>query len=113
GTQKLVNPDFLLSLTEAQLRLFIDVSIWADGHSELKPSGLYRRRISQGDKERLDLFQMACCLAGINSVMTYREVRGFDRWQLSLLEGRPYVAPRHAEQHPRHGGPGVFAISEE
>src|SRR5690606_2755590 len=55
GKEKIVDPDFIRSLTHAQLELFIDVSLQADGH---------RNTIGQASEQRIRAFEMACILAG-------------------------------------------------
>jgi len=94
GRQMLVRADFVTSLTEEQLRLFIDTSIDGDGTTR---NG--SRVITQSVKERLDAFQMACSLAGIRTTLTRQLLGGTgpyagrEFWRLALLERRPYVWP--------------------
>lgn len=52
---KIPSYEFLLSLTQEQLDLFIDVSIMADGHNQ---------DLAQKSKECAEMFQFACILAG-------------------------------------------------
>ncbi len=59
--EKIVAPEFLASLTESQLNLFIDVSIMADGHTHKVGT----RVIGQISEARIRSFEMACALAGI------------------------------------------------
>lgn len=58
---KVVTPEFISLLTEDQLRLFIEVSILADGHVSKKGN----TSIGQSKSERLDALQMAASLLGI------------------------------------------------
>jgi hypothetical protein len=58
---KVVSRAFLYSLTEAQLRLFIDVSVLADGSYA---PGTGQRTFKQQDPECMDRFILACILAG-------------------------------------------------
>lgn len=57
---RVVRTSWLAELTRAQLELFIQVSVDADGGH--RPNGA--RRITQGSRERLEAFQVACALAG-------------------------------------------------
>ena len=54
-------PSFLLSLTRAQLELFIETSMLGDGHTR---AGHYERALAQKDPVAIDAFQLACTLAG-------------------------------------------------
>ena len=58
---KVPAPEFLLSLTAAQLQLFITTSIDGDGTS--RSTG--QRTWFQSDADRVAAFEMACALAGI------------------------------------------------
>ena len=62
--RKIVRPEFIASMTAAQLRLFVETSIDADGS---RTAGTYRRSVTIGQKDgdRLDAFEMACSLLGI------------------------------------------------
>lgn len=57
---RVVSTPWLAELTRAQLELFIQVSVDADGWR--RPNGA--RRITQGSRERLEAFRVACVLAG-------------------------------------------------
>ena len=59
-SEKAVLPEFLVALTEAQLNLFVDLSIKADGHT--KGAG---RWLGQRKESRARSFEMACALLGI------------------------------------------------
>lgn len=99
-SQKVLCPDFITSLTEDQLRLFIDVSIRADGHKG--PTGV--RTITQSIRSRLDAFAIACQLAGIRTSLSHRKLGGkgnyadSDIWTLVLKEGRPNFTPSKKKQ---------------
>lgn len=56
---KVVNPSFIAALTRAQLQLFVDTSLDADGWRTSQTA------ISQADRRRLEPFSMACSLLGI------------------------------------------------
>ncbi|MCR8897294.1 hypothetical protein NWF34_10070 [Gordonia sp. GONU] len=58
---KVVSGEFISQLTSAQLRLFIEVSLDADGHRGRGGAGY----IAQKKPEMLDAFEMACSLLGI------------------------------------------------
>jgi phage portal protein BeeE len=53
---------WLSQLTQAQLRMFIDVSIAADGSTTAYGTPV----LAQKDRRRLDAFQVACALAGLS-----------------------------------------------
>lgn len=61
GPEKAVLPSFIRSLTEAQLRLFIDRSLDADGHRGAATT------LGQRSEARIRSFEMACALAGIRT----------------------------------------------
>jgi hypothetical protein len=58
---KVPSPTFLRSLTRAQLGLFIDTSIAADGHAEVGGKTMF----AQKDQRRVDAFVMACSIHGL------------------------------------------------
>jgi hypothetical protein len=59
---KVPSPEFLRALTRAQLSIFIDTSIAADGHAE--PNG-GKVMFAQKDPRRVDAFVMACSILGL------------------------------------------------
>lgn len=59
---KIVNPEFISSLTKSQLDLFVKVSMLADNNGEYA--------LSQRSKYALDSFQMALTLSGVHSGMS-------------------------------------------
>ena len=63
---KVVTTEFLSQLTRAQLELFIQVSLDADGIK--RPSGR-GAVMAQKDRARLEAFQVACALAGRSGVV--------------------------------------------
>jgi hypothetical protein len=84
---RVVSADFVRSLTQAQLRLFIDMSLAADGTTDSRTGS---RSITQNRPDRLDGFEMACILAGMRvtrSEMTpvrYPDGRCFPQWRLGI-----------------------------
>jgi hypothetical protein len=79
--EKVVTPEFLTALTGAQLGMFVETSIDADGWR--KDGG---RFLSQASEERIRSFQFACSLAGIpTSVRRYGGI-----WHISLLRRRSF-----------------------
>lgn len=68
GYDKIVSPEFVAALTRSQLELFINTSIEADG---AKTGASYI--ISQAKWQRLEPLQMACQLAGIQTVLRKRD----------------------------------------
>jgi hypothetical protein len=91
---KVVDPQFVASLTLDQLQLFIDVSLMADGSEQ---NGC--RVITQSVRERLDPFQMACSLLGMRTSLRKTAVGGSgayagrEFWILSIKDRRPLFAP--------------------
>lgn len=67
---KVPSYDFLMSLTKEQLRLFIDVSVMADGSSH---DGSLGQKLRSG----AEAFQFACTLAGIPTTLTQSSNRGY------------------------------------
>lgn len=78
---KVPNAAFLRSLTAAQLELFIEVSILADGHA--RRDG--HTRLSQANEDRIRAFEMACVLAGRPVVTRHRRYRGSEEWATTIL----------------------------
>lgn len=76
GFAKIPTADFVTSLTRSQLELFIDASILADGHGRVRsarvgrPAATRERTFVQNNMDRLDMFQMACQLAGYRTTRT-------------------------------------------
>lgn len=102
-----VSCDFVLSLTAAQLRLFVDTSVAADGsikRSVVRGNQYESATMYQKDPRRLDPFEMACALLGIATSRT----RQGDGW-LVHLKSRAYTAPlrkgqRVAAEQVEHDG---------
>lgn len=77
--------DFLLSLTRAQLDLFVEVSILADGH--VKPSGA--RTLGQKNRAAAEAFQFAAILAGhATSIRSTPHPLGYEMWTVRLRSRR-------------------------
>lgn len=109
GHEKIVREDFIASLTETQLMLFIETSIDADGwRKTLKHS--VSRRITQRSKRRLDSLQMACSLAGLRTSLREAPIRsgkwqGSPRWRLTINAGdRRYFSPQVGSKKGSRGG---------
>jgi hypothetical protein len=81
--KKIIEPNFVRHLTRAQLQLFVDVSIAADGHGD-DTLGM----VWQDVPERLDAVEMACALLGI----TTRRIQ--EGKFLRITRRRPLVRPR-------------------
>ena len=77
--EKVVDPAFIAGLTHAQLGLFIDVSLAADG----SVGGDGVRVLAQSSEQRIRSFEMACVLAGI-PVHTHHTGSGM--WSCRLLK---------------------------
>lgn len=88
---------FLNSLTAAQVNLFIDISMRADGHSRSTSDTL-----GQKSREAAESFQYACTLAGIGSSM---HQLGSGMWNVRLRR-RPTMKPfRNSPTVVEHDGP--------
>lgn len=82
---KIVSTEFLSQLTRAQLELFIQTSIDADGTHRGNGSVTLRQR----DRARLDAFQIACALAGkAGTVVLDNE----DMWRMCITKS-PWRGP--------------------
>lgn len=83
GKEKFLSLDFILSLTKAQLRLLLDVSIRADGHSrEQKGRSGRSDKVYQKNRTSLDVLQVACQLLGKQSSLTHQS----NGWCLHVFE---------------------------
>ena len=88
---KVLSYGFINSLTESQLRLFLDLSMAADGHGY---------EITQSMKERLDPLQMACSLLGIRTSLREKKIGGKGKyagriyWSLSLKKDESNFVPK-------------------
>lgn len=95
---RVVEPSFLLSLTKAQLDLFIATSIAGDGTvSPLRG----RRTLAQKSKSAIDSFQMACTLAGIATTNTPTRNGPMVMHLVALLH-RTTMTPRATTSDRRH-----------
>jgi hypothetical protein len=90
-----VRPEFVANLTAAQLRLFVETSIDADGSrswSTRKGTRTLGTVISQREAGRLDAFEMACALLGVATSKTYRT--DINMWVVQVKK-RTYTMPVH------------------
>lgn len=96
GKEKLLSLDFILSLTKAQLKLFIETSVKADGHN-YKGRGRSGAsiRIWQKNKESLDVLQIASQLLGKQSSL----IKQSNGWCLHFFK-RCRVVP-NTSRRPR------------
>jgi len=76
GKEKIVNQEFISELTKAQLSLFVETSIDADGCRVAKTI-----TFSQKIAARLDAFEMACALLGIPTNRFFGRTTG---WTVSV-----------------------------
>jgi hypothetical protein len=76
---KIVATSFITSLTEPQLRRFVDVSVLADGHTN-GPTSI----VAQGVEERLEPLQIAATLLGRRTYRFQDSVRGIPRYGLRI-----------------------------
>lgn len=104
GSNKIVSIEFVCSLTHAQLQMFVDVSLMADGFTTNKGT----RAISQSVRERLDVFQVACSLLGLRTSITrlknHNRFGAPNHWLL-VIHKSTHVALGVAKQtRQRHDG---------
>jgi 2'-5' RNA ligase len=90
---KVVSTEFLSQLTRAQLELFYQVSIDADGTR--RPGGK-GDVIAQKDKARLDAFQVACALTGRAGVVCGPNSRGMYHMSVKVT---PWVKPKGHKEY--------------
>lgn len=94
---KALRPQFITSLTHAQLCLLADVSVRADGHVR---NGC--AVVAQSDRTRLDSLQMVYSLLGQRTSLRRREVGGSgayagrEFWELAVKDRRPNFLPKKA-----------------
>lgn len=94
GKDKVLSLDFVLSLTKAQLQLFVDTSIAGDGHVYTDKDGkVTQTTIYQKRKESLDVFQIACQLLGKQTAL----MKQGDGWRLCIYS-RSRVLPASARR---------------
>lgn len=78
---KVVKPEFIRSLTTAQLQLFVDVSVLGDGHQHEERT----TNVGQENEEQLFALQLACALLGIATSIIQRQ-DGY--WRLNIQNDR-------------------------
>lgn len=83
GKEKLLNYEFITSLTFSQLKLFIDTSIEGDG--TWKQGG--GAEIGQVERHNLDVLQYACQLYGLRTVLREATGKGAStcKWYLDIF----------------------------
>ena len=91
---KVISTEFLAQLTAAQLELFYQVSIDADGFR--RPDGTDGTVIAQKDRGRLEAFQVACALTGRAGVIRGPNSRGMYHMSIRV---RPWVTPKRHRGH--------------
>ena len=100
---RVVSTDFVRSLTSAQLDLFVNVSIWADGHRRGADGPAV---VSQSSKARLESLELACALLGYNTSLTEKNFtyngQPWSRWDLSIRTTTTYNVPSKKDQVWRH-----------
>lgn len=100
---KVVSTEFLSQLTRAQLDMFIQVSLQADGSRHGASWTMAQKNL-----ERLKAFQIACALAGISG--TVRGPNSHGMWYMSL-QLSPWRKPRgHAEYVTRETADLVWCV---
>jgi hypothetical protein len=104
---RLVKREWLRTLTQAQLDLFIKVSMLADNCGPT--------RLGQKERERAELFQFAAILAGYPTSLLDRVYKrdGYRMWQVTLWRKRTFNmvnAMEAGRRKPAGDGPGRFTI---
>lgn len=97
-SHKIVAVEFIKSLTAAQLQLFVDVSLLADGTIGRGSKDGYDTEqaiIYQDNEEQLFAVQLACSLLGIPTSLRRRTKDGKNGWVLGLLT-KQFVNPKRA-----------------
>lgn len=84
---RVVSAEFLRSLTLSQLRMFVEISIAADG-TVAKADG--QVSLSQASEERIRAFEMACALLGRPTVTSQV---GDNLWRIGLVSRSSFVSP--------------------
>lgn len=95
GKEKIVSLDFIQQLTPAQLELFIDISIAADGHVQASGS----KNIFQKNKNALAAFELACILTG-KGITWHTRSDGYQIGITNKTSFRP-KSPRRSREHLR------------
>lgn len=91
--EKIVSPEFIRQLTRAQLTLFVETSIDADGHRREGNGAI----IGQRQEVMLDALELACILLGRGTRRSYwpngSKSGDPDRWALSIRSKHSVIAP--------------------
>ena len=87
GKDKIVRRDFIESLTKAQLDLFIQTSIAADGHGDMDGGAQFGQHV----EARLEPFELACYLAG--RPIQRRGIKRSDWYDVWLRKSRITINP--------------------
>lgn len=96
-SHKVVKPEFILSLTKAQLKLFVDVSILGDGCNYNTTT-----YISQKNQKQLQAVQMACCLLGFpTSIRRNQTTDGSIYWKLHISK-QLFINPKQAAYNAKN-----------
>lgn len=104
---KVISVEFLSQLTRAQLELFYQVSIDADGTRRRGTGDV----IAQKDKARLDAFQVACALTGRAGTVCGPNSRGM--YHMSIRKS-PWVKPNGHAKFTAYGTePLVWCVQTE
>ena len=98
GKGKVVTTEFLSQLTGAQLELFYQLSVDADGSR--RPDGTGGSVLPQRDRARLEAYQVACALTGRAGVV--RGPNSIGMYHMSIRV-KPFVKPRGHAHYVSHG----------
>lgn len=112
NSHKMVDAEFIKSLTQAQLQLFVDISVMGDGTvGKTYKDGFEsnQKTIYQDNAEQLFAVQLACALLGIATSLRQRTKDGQNGWVLGLLTST-FVNPKRATYV---AGPEGMTIGKE
>lgn len=105
---KIVSAEFLSQLTRAQLELFYQKSVDADG-CRVTGSGRDRTQIGQKDKARLEAFQVACALTGRSAVIP-RQPNSRGMYYMSIYASSWRKPAGHPGQVTKRTAPAVWCV---
>ncbi|QBQ74862.1 portal protein [Caudovirales GX15bay] len=102
---KVPTPEFLCALTAAQLRLFVETSIDADGSRAVADGQV---SFVQKDERRIRAFEMACALLGLPTNTSKVMIRtgryaGTKLWRCCVIRRSDWVSPLREDSNRRRG----------
>lgn len=92
---KVPSNEFLLSLTDSQLELFINISMLADNNGEVK--------FSQKRKDMAEAFAFACILSGRSVSLRQTNLNTYPMWTVTVQKKGFHVPVNSANKDKIHG----------